>query len=223
MLGASGPTPTSLRCRRGPGEWRGCPASGGLGAWRNHSEYRHSQRLSFRIVTDAARVVPASSMVPEGGADQPPDGPKRVPVYACRWSPTTRPRRHSQRAYDTPRGPLVPFEFNHHQRAIRDQGHQIDAPPSARYLLTNHQLLAREDGAGEGPCPLLPLSLTDPDAMAEGPHFHARRCEWGGGQRPGDVVLYMVYQPLTGGPYRRRIRRCQSRWLFFVRQPAHVL
>ena len=49
---------TILRCRRGPEEWRGCPASGGLGAWRNHSEYRHSQRLSFRIVTDAARVFP---------------------------------------------------------------------------------------------------------------------------------------------------------------------
>ena len=140
MLGVSGPTPTSLRCRRGPREWRGCPASGGLGAWRNHSEYRHSQRVSFRIVTDAARVFPASPMVPEGGADQPPDGPKRVPVYACRWSPTTRARRHSHRAYDTPRGPLVPFEFN-------------------------HQLLAREDGAGEGPCFFLSLPLRDPDAM----------------------------------------------------------
>ena len=69
----------------------------------------------------------------------------------------------------------------------------------------NHQLLAREDGDGEGPCFFLSLPLRDPDAME------------------GRPPRYTVYAPLTGVPYRWRIRRCKSRRLFFARQRAHVL
>ena len=73
-------------------------------------------------------------MVPEGGADQPPDGPKRVPVYAYvagvqlldPGGTVKGPTTHLA-------GLLVPFEFNHHQRAIRGNGHQIDAFASARF------------------------------------------------------------------------------------------
>ena len=96
------------------------------------------------------------------------------------------------------------------------QGVRFSVATNGKFtVVTNHhQLLA---------CPLLPLSHSPPDPMAEGPTLPRAKACVGGGQRPGDVVLYMVYQPLTGGPYRRRIRRCQSRWLFFVRQRAHVL
>ena len=163
-----------------------------------------------------------------------PDGPRERCGPATRWTEAS-PRVLMSLGSNCSTQEAQSKGLRHTSRAsgsVRVQSpptsHQGPWPPNrcvplGSFLLTNHQLLAREDGAGEGPCPLLPLSLTDPDAMAEGPHFHARRREWGGGQRPGDVVLYMVYQPLTGGPYRQRIRRCQSRWLFFVRQPAHVV
>ena len=64
MPGASGRTPTSLRCRRGPGERRGCPASRGFGVWRSHRDYCHFQRVSFPIVTDASRVFPLARWSP---------------------------------------------------------------------------------------------------------------------------------------------------------------
>ena len=169
MPGASGRTLTSLRCRRGPREWRGwCPASGGLGAWRHHSEYRHSQRVSFPIVMDAARVFLLPRWSP------------RAVRTATRWTEAS-PRVLMSLGSNCSTQEAQSKGLRQTSRAsgsVRVQSpptsHQGPWPPNrcvplGSFLLTNHQLFAREDGAGEGPCPLLPLSLTDPDAMAEGP------------------------------------------------------
>ena len=203
-------TPTSLRCRRGPGGWSGCPASGGLGTWRNHSDIVTLNACHSGL----CRTLPVSSpLVAEGGADQPPDGPTRVPVYSCRWVKLLDPG-------GTVKGPTT------HLADVWFRSSSITTNELSEAMATRSMRPPRLVSTDESPATRVPPSPAVPetsDPMAEGPHFHARRREWRGGQRPGDVVLYMVYQPLTGGPYRRRIRRCQSRWLFFVRQRAHVL
>ena len=144
MPGASGRTPTSLRCRCGPGEWRGCPASGGFGAWRNHSEYRHSQRVSFPIVTDAARVFPF------------PDGPRERCGPATRWTEAS-PRVLMSLGSNCSTQEAQSKGLRHTSRAsgsVRVQSpptsHQGPWPPNrcvplGSFLLTNHQSMATEN------------------------------------------------------------------------------